>query len=74
MKYDPENEDYILERVIQDVNEGLISFDFTVHLMDKQTYKLKQKEYRDRKREYRKKERQRRRERRKKGNRIGSLF
>lgn len=66
MKYDPENEDYILERVIQDVNEGLISFDFTVHLMDKQTYKLKQKEYRDRKREYRKKERQRRRERRKK--------
>ncbi|MDX1446771.1 DUF4294 domain-containing protein [Lishizhenia sp.] len=72
MKYDPENEDYILERVIEDVNAGLVDFDFTVHLLDKKEYKLKKKAYVKRRRDARKKNRQRSRERRKKQRKKGT--
>ncbi|SFT49537.1 protein of unknown function [Lishizhenia tianjinensis] len=67
MRYDPEDKDYILERVIEDVNAGLVKFDFTVHLLDKSEYKLKKKAYVERRKEARKKNRQRRRQQRKKG-------
>lgn len=67
MTYEPKERDYILERVIEDVNAGLVNFDFSVKLMDKTQYKLKRKEYVERRREARKKNRKRKRENKKKG-------
>lgn len=43
--YDAENEDYIIERVIENIEAGIEPFDPTFTIVDKAHYKADQKEY-----------------------------
>lgn len=54
IEFDAKGKDKIVEHVIQDIQAGIIDFDDTVTIVDKQTYKENMKDYRDRKRENKK--------------------
>ena len=58
-KYDPDNEDWITEVVIQDIESGKIKFDKTVKEVDKDLYRANMKEYNDNKKQTHKENRQR---------------
>lgn len=56
-KFDPKGTDWITEIVIQDIISGNISFDKTMHKMDRSAYKDSMKKYRKNKKDGRKKRR-----------------
>lgn len=56
-KYDPEGEDFILACVLQDIENNLIPFDFTIDKVTKEDYKQDQAESRARKKVRRKEKR-----------------
>ena len=62
-KYDPQGEDWICELIIQDIENGFISFDLAMDKMNKEEYKEGMQEYRENKRTHRKNKREKRRNR-----------
>lgn len=66
--YDPNNEDFVLECVINDLNDGVVEYDSTFETVDREHYRKDRKAYkkrvRENRREMRKKRRKERREKR----------
>lgn len=62
VEFDAEGKDKIAEHVIRDIENGIIQFDDTVVIIDKETYKENMKEYRERKRENHKLNKKRKKE------------
>lgn len=54
LKYDPDDEDWITEIVINDILTGKVPFDFTVKKMDKTTYKAGMVQYKKDYKKYKK--------------------
>ena len=50
IKFEPEGRDKIIEQVIQDIDNGLIEFDETVHITSKEEFKAENKKNREFKR------------------------
>ncbi|MES2589424.1 MAG: DUF4294 domain-containing protein [Bacteroidota bacterium] len=45
-KYDPKGEDWMIEKVIQDIKNEIVPFEFEPKLITKEEHKIKQKQYR----------------------------
>ena len=63
--YDPEGEDFILECVIQDIENNLIPFDFSFEIIDKEQFKQDRAESKERKKARKKAQRKAKKESRK---------
>lgn len=57
IEFKPNSDDKIVEHVIQDIQNGIIPFDDSVEIVDKESYKENLKEYKDRKKANKKKRR-----------------
>lgn len=57
IKYDPTGEDWVTELVIQDIIDGNIAFDMTIHTLTKEEFKESMSEYRSDLKQYRKSKR-----------------
>ena len=64
--YDPINEDFVIECVINDIQKGKVEFDSTFVIVDRDHYREDRKAYKKRVRKNKKKARQRKRELRRK--------
>jgi hypothetical protein len=62
--YDPDDEDWIVELVLQDILSGKVDFDFKLNKMNKEAFKVSQKEYHENRKRYKRTLRKTRREER----------